>query len=308
MLLSKPRHLISISDLSAKDLEVLLDQAQTFSEEMYQGKQSSLSLKNKLILTLFFEPSTRTRTSFEIAAKRLGAEVVHWDAASSSMSKQENFLDTVQTLGAMRPDAIIMRHSEYNAPYFVSTQLQCPVINAGDSWRAHPTQALLDALTIRQKKGHIKDVTVAICGDVAHSRVASSNIVLLDKLGAKVRIIAPDFLLPQKLPIDADKVEMYSDLDKGLPGADIVMTLRIQKERMESSQIPDDLSYFKAYGITLKHLDLAGPKACVMHPGPMNRNVEISDEAADDSKRSLVLQQVANSIPVRMAVLDWIFK
>jgi aspartate carbamoyltransferase catalytic subunit len=302
-MIKKPHHLVSISDLQTKEIEALLDQSQAFADQMKKGKTLSSRLKDKLILTLFFETSTRTRTSFEIAAKKLGAEVVHWDVASSAMTKEESFLDTIQTLGAMKPDAVIIRHSEYNAPYFVSTQLNCPVINAGDSWRAHPTQALLDALTIRQEKGHIKDLNIAICGDVAHSRVAASNMVLLDKLGAKIRIIAPDFLLPDKLPIDAEKVEFFSDLHEGLPGADIIMTLRIQKERMESSRIPDNLSYFNAYGIDLKHLDLAGPKACVMHPGPMNRNVEISDNAADDPKRSLILKQVANGIPTRMAVL-----
>lgn len=299
-------HLTGIAPLSDADIRALLDRARALKAEMKSPGFISDRLKGKIILNVFYEDSTRTRNSFEIAARRLGAEVVTWDKGTSSAKKGETFLDTILNLNAMGPDAIVLRHSEYGAPDFVAGRVGCPVINAGDSWREHPTQALLDALTMIEAKGTLEGLTVAICGDVAHSRVAGSNMILLTRMGAKVRIIAPPSLMPQKLP--ASDVETFSSLEEGLPGADIVMMLRIQKERMESSEIPSDAAYFNQYGLTPARLALAGPQALVMHPGPMNRGVEIADEVADDPARSLILKQVANGIPVRMAVMDLLVK
>ncbi len=298
-----PRHFLNISDFDQAEIISFLDSAQNWADQMQAGDWDNACLKGKVILTLFFENSTRTRTSFEMAAARLGATIIHWDVKTSSMTKDESFLDTIQTLGAMKPDAIIVRHSEYNAPYYISTKVDCPVINAGDSYRAHPTQALLDALTIRQHKGTIEGLNIAICGDVAHSRVASSNFELLNKLGANLRIIAPDFLMPEKLPVPA--IKMFTDMDEGLEGCDVVMMLRIQKERMQASQIPDDQTYFKNYGLTKVRLEHAAADVIVMHPGPMNRNVEIAEDVPDDTQYSVILDQVANGVPARMAVLDW---
>ncbi len=297
-------HFLNIADFTPHQLTTFLDRAQHWTDALNNNAPGAGDLlKDKVILTLFFENSTRTRTSFEIAAHRFGARVVNWDVKSSSMSKDESFLDTIQTLGAMKPDAVIIRSSEYNAPYFVSTKLDCPVINAGDSHRAHPTQALLDALTIRQNKGHIEGLNIAICGDVAHSRVAGSNFQMLSKLGANIRIIAPEFLMPEKMP--APNIQTFTDMDKGLQDCDVIMMLRIQKERMDTSQIPDDATYFKDYGLTRSRLALAKDNVVVMHPGPMNRGVEIAEDIPDDPKVSLILKQVENGVPARMAVLEW---
>lgn len=202
----------------------------------------------------------------------------------------------------MKPDGVIIRHSDYGAPDFAASRMGCPVINAGDSWREHPTQALLDALTIQQEKGRLEGLNIAICGDIAHSRVAASNMILLRKMGAHVRIIAPPALMPEKLP--ADGIEKFDTLEDGLKGCDIVMALRIQKERMESGLIDSDEHYFAHYGLTGEKLSLAKPDVRVLHPGPMNRGVEIADEVADDPQRSLILRQVTNGVAVRMAVLD----
>lgn len=292
-----PAHLTGIDDLTPQQIKALLDRALAL-----KSGAAIKSLDGRVILTLFFEDSTRTRTSFKIAAKRLGAEVVNWDVKTSALSKNESLLDTIQTLGAMQPDAVIVRSREYNAPHFISGQVACPVINAGDSTREHPTQALLDALTMREAKGALETLTVAICGDVAHSRVAGANIRLLGKMGATVRVIAPESLMPQEFP--AEGVETYTDLKEGLPGCDIVMALRIQKERMESADIPDTAWVHKHYGITLDRLNLAGPEALLMHPGPMNRGIEVDESLPDDPQRSLILQQVANGVWVRMAVLE----
>ncbi|MBV1889231.1 MAG: aspartate carbamoyltransferase catalytic subunit, partial [Proteobacteria bacterium] len=261
-------------------------------------------LKNKIVLTLFFESSTRTLTSFDIAAKRLGADVVNWNAELSSLKKDETFSETIDTLSAMEPDCIIIRHSEYGAPNYIANRVNCPVVNAGDSWREHPSQALLDALTIIQEKDKLDGLTVAICGDVAHSRVASSNAKLLTKMGANVRFVAPEFLMPQKLPVEG--IECFDSLEEGIKDADVVMTLRIQKERMDRGSIPSDAAYFNNYGLTLERLTFAKKDALVMHPGPMNRGVEIADEVADDPTRSLMKKQVANGIPTRMAILDMV--
>lgn len=296
------KHLTGIDHLSAEDIGDILLLAADYAEAVKRRAIVTEKLKGKVIFSLFFEASTRTRMSFEVAAKRLGAEVVNWSTEASSLKKGESFADTLATLNAMRPDGVIIRHSEYGAPEYTAKRMECPVINAGDSWREHPTQALLDALTIQQAKGRLEGLNIAICGDIAHSRVASSNMILLRKMGANVRIIAPPVLMPEKLP--ADGIEKFDSLEDGLKDCDIVMALRVQKERMESGLIGSDTEYFNNYGITPETLAFAKDDALVMHPGPMNRGVEISDEVADDPQRSLILNQVTNGVAVRMAVLD----
>ncbi len=296
------KHLLGIDELDAGQIDQILDRAAYYAEGLSHGKWDHQRLGGKVILHLFFEDSTRTLTSFEMAAKRLGAEVIRWNPLTSSLSKGENFTDTVDTLAAMRPDAIVIRHSEYGAPKFVANRVGCPVINGGDSWREHPTQALLDALTIQQHFDTLAGLTVTIIGDIAHSRVASSNMQLLTKMGAKVRAIAPDVLMPDKLVVDS--VEKFSALDEGLPGSDVVMTIRLQKERMDTALITSDAAYFNEFGVTLEALDKHCPKAVVMDPGPLVRGVQMEDKVAEDPTRSLILKQVANGIPTRMAVLD----
>ncbi|MGH1377450.1 MAG: aspartate carbamoyltransferase catalytic subunit [Alphaproteobacteria bacterium] len=296
------KHLLGIDALSPDEIQDILNRADYYAKSLANGRWDRDKLKNKIVLTLFFESSTRTLTSFDIAAKRLGADVVNWNAELSSLKKDETFSDTIDTLSAMEPDCIIIRHSEYGAPNFVANRVNCPVVNAGDSWREHPSQALLDALTIIQEKDQLDGLTVAICGDVAHSRVASSNAKLLTKMGANVRFVAPEFLMPQKLPVEG--IECFDNLEEGIKDADVVMTLRIQKERMDRGSIPSDAAYFNNYGLTMERLSHAKNDALVMHPGPMNRGVEIADEVADDPIRSLMKKQVANGIPTRMAILD----
>lgn len=293
-------HLCDVATLSQSDITTILDRAAFFKNALVT-KTVPHTLRDKVILTLFTENSTRTRNSFEMAVLRLGGKLMNWDEKISSAQKGETFSDTLRYLNGYQPDAIVMRHHEYNAPNYVAGLVDCPVINAGDSYREHPTQALLDAFTIREKKGHIDGLTVAIIGDLAHSRVAGSNVPLLTKMGATIHLIAPENLQPQKIPAG---VKVFTTLEEGLVGCDVVMTLRIQKERMDASAIPNDTAYFHAYGLTLERLALAKPDAIVMHPGPMNRGVEIADEVADDPTHSVIFQQGANGVPVRMAVLD----
>jgi aspartate carbamoyltransferase catalytic subunit len=288
-------HLTGIDHLSKDTITALLDRA----EKPFAPN----ALQNKVILTLFFENSTRTLVSFEMAAKRLGAQVINWNPETSSLKKGETFLDTILNLAAMQPDAVIVRHHEYEAPTFMSKRMGCPVINAGDSWREHPTQALLDAFTLRRAKGRLEGLTVAICGDVAHSRVANSNMILLRKMDVNVRVVAPANLMPPKFP--APDIQKFDTLEAGLVGCDAVMMLRNQKERMAEGLIGSDDEFFRLYGLTHERLALAKPDAVVLHPGPMNRNVEIADDVADDPKRSLILEQVKNGVAVRMAVLEW---
>ena len=295
------KHLTGIDHLSKGDILSILDRAQGYADALARGKKVKPILAGKTVITMFFENSTRTRLSFEMAAHRLGANVINWDMETSSLKKNESFLDTVLTVGAMKPDAVIVRHNEYEAPVFMAKRMDCAIINAGDSWREHPTQALLDALTMRQAKGEIEGRTVTICGDIAHSRVAASNIILLSKMGANIRVIAPDFLMPQKFSVSG--IETFTSMEGGLPGSDVIMMLRNQKERMDPSRIPDDATFHKQFGLTRERLNLA-PGAFVMHPGPINRGVEIADDVADDPASSLILKQVTNGIPVRMAVLD----
>ncbi len=296
------KHLLGIDELDAAQINDILDRAAYYAESLEIGKWDRNLLEGKLILHLFFENSTRTLTSFEIAAKRLGADVVNWNPEMSSLAKGENFTDTVDTLAAMKPDAIVMRHADYGAPNFVAARAGCPVINGGDSWREHPTQALLDALTMRQQFGELKDLKVTIIGDIAHSRVASSNMQLLTKMGAKVSVVAPEILMPQKLP--HKDIQTFISLAEGIKDADVVMTLRLQKERMDTALVASDDAYFNEFGLTLEMLDKHAPKAVVMDPGPLVRGVQMEDSLAEDPVRSLILKQVANGIPTRMAVLD----
>lgn len=295
-------HFIDIPPLSLEDISLLLERAKSYKQGLAQGQTYLDRLAGKVILTLFVENSTRTRTSFEMAALRLGAKLINWDERISSASKGETFTDTIQNLSAIGPDAIIIRHHEYNAPHFVASLVKCPVINAGDSWREHPSQALLDAMTIIEAKGSLEGLTIAICGDVSHSRVANSDMALFSKMGAKVHIIAPSLLRPTK--ISHPNINVFESLEEGLPGCDVVMMLRLQKERMESAAIPDDISFFHQFGLTMDRLALAKPDAIVMHPGPINRGVEIADEVADHKERSVILKQAANGVFVRMAILD----
>lgn len=303
----KNNHLIGIEDLSADEINIILDLADYYADRLDDREFKPEILKNQIVLTLFFENSTRTRTSFEMAAKRLGADVVNMDMGTSSLSKGESFLDTIQTLHSMlRPDAVVVRHSEYGAPKFVSSVVDCPVINAGDSWHEHPTQAILDALTIRRRLGAIEGKTIAICGDVAHSRVAASNMILLKKLGATVNIVAPPALMPEKFP--APDIQKFDNMKDGLKGCDVVMMLRNQTERMQAGLVASEEQFFEQYGLTKEKLAYANKGVVVMHPGPMNRGVEIADDVADDKDHSLILEQVRNGVPARMAVMDILMK
>ena len=295
-------NLLGIDELDVSQIEDLLQRAEYYADALKQGKWDQEKLKGKIILHLFFENSTRTLTSFEMAAKRLGADVVSWNPETSSLSKGENFTDTIDTLAAMNPDAIVMRHSEFGAPLFVASRAKCPVINGGDSWREHPTQGLLDALTIKQHFGKLKGLNITIVGDIAHSRVAGSNMQLLTKMGANVRVVAPAVLMPEKLPFES--IQSFEDLAEGIKGADVIITLRLQKERMDTARIPSDAAYHNQYGLTLKMLDQHAPNAVVMDPGPLVRGVQMEDALAEDPERSLILKQVANGIPTRMAALD----
>ena len=298
--------LIGIDSLSPQEIDIVLDLADYYADRLDEREFKPDILRGGIVLTLFFEDSTRTRVSFEMAAKRLGADVVNMDIRTSSMSKGESLTDTIQTLVAgIGPDAIVVRHSEYGAPGFIANLVDCPVINAGDSYHEHPTQALLDALTIRRHFGKLEGLRIAICGDIAHSRVANSNMILLRKMGAEVHIVAPALLKPEKFP--ADGIKAFDSMKDGLEGCDVVMMLRNQKERMESGLINED-QFFQNYGLTYEKLAFAKPTAVVMHPGPMNRGVEIDGAVADDAVRSLILEQVKNGVPTRMAVLDLLLK
>ncbi len=294
-------HFTGISDLSDQDIESLLLVSGHYAECLAQGDYDHKRLEDKLILILFFENSTRTRTSFDIAASRLGAKVVHWDANTSSLKKGETFIDTIRTLDAMMPDAIILRHHEAGAPLKVREIVSCPIINAGDAAREHPSQALLDALTLKQHFGALEGLTVSIVGDIAHSRVAHSNMILLKRMGASVRLIAPSALMPESFPVSG--VEAFNTLEDGLPGADVVMTIRPQKERMETAMI-EDQEYFEKFGMSHEKLDMAGSDAVLLDPGPFLRGLMITDELADDKSRFLYDRQVSNGIPARMAILD----
>ncbi|MDP8995044.1 MAG: aspartate carbamoyltransferase catalytic subunit [Pseudomonadota bacterium] len=295
------RHLLGIEQLSKADILLILDEAERWTAFNRLPRKEDGRLRGLTQINAFFENSTRTLFSFEIAGKRLGAQVSNFHPAASSVRKGESLIDTALTLNAMRPDVLVIRHAAEGAAADVAAVMGCPVINAGDGRGEHPTQALLDALTIRQRKGRIEGLTVAICGDIRHSRVAGSNLRALPLLGAAVRVVGPELLMPEALPAG---VEAFHDFDRGIAGADVVMMLRIQRERMEEA-VSGSLGDFHArYGLTRDRLAGAAPDALVTHPGPMNRGVEIDGELADDPQRSAILQQVENGVAVRMACLD----
>jgi len=296
------RHLLGIEGLSADEITRLLDLSQSYAERPKDDQRARTLLSGRTVMNLFFENSTRTLTSFELAAKRLGADVINMAVSTSSIKKGETLLDTAMTLNAMGPDVLIVRHPESGAVSLLSQKVDGAVVNAGDGRHEHPTQALLDALTIRRRRGKIQGLIVAICGDVLHSRVARSNIHLLTKLGAKVRVIAPTTLLPAQ--IDKMGVEVFTDMRKGLKDADVVMMLRLQLERMQGAYVPSIREYFHFYGLDYDKLEVAKPDAIIMHPGPMNRGVEIDSELADDINRSVIREQVEMGVAVRMACLD----
>lgn len=295
------RHLLTCEGLSAAEINFLLDLADTAADQFRQGGVKRDVLAGRTLINLFFESSTRTQASFEMAGKRLGADVMNMNVATSSVTKGETLIDTAVTLNAMRPDLIVVRHHAAGAVELLSQKVDCSVVNAGDGAHQHPTQALLDALTIRRAKGRIAGLTVAICGDIMHSRVARSNINVLNTLGARVRIVAPSTLLPSAP--ERLGAEVFTDMWKALKDADIVMMLRLQRERMEASYIPSSREYFHFFGLDHEKLALAKPDALVMHPGPMNRGVEIASTVADHS-RSVIREQVEMGVAVRMAVLE----
>jgi aspartate carbamoyltransferase catalytic subunit len=295
------RHLLGIEGLSFGDIVGLLDLAEEFVDLNRQIEKKRGSLRGRTLINLFFEVSTRTQASFELAGKRLGADVMNMSTGSSSMRKGETLIDTAVTLNARRPDIIVVRHHASGAVELLAQKVDCSVINAGDGWHEHPTQALLDALTIRHNKGQIEGLVVAICGDILHSRVARSNIILLTALGARVRVVAPSTLMPPG--IERLGVEPTGDMRQGLRDADIVMMLRLQRERMNGSFVPSLQEYFHYFGLDQAKLSYAKPGALVMHPGPMNRGVEIDSDVADGA-HSLIRQQVEMGVAVRMAVLE----
>jgi aspartate carbamoyltransferase catalytic subunit len=295
------RHLLGIEGLSRDDIVGLLDSAEEFVSQNRQIDKKQATLRGRTQINLFFEASTRTQSSFELAGKRLGADVMNMSVGSSAMRKGETLIDTAITLNAMHPDILVVRHHASGAVELLARKVDCAVINAGDGSHEHPTQALLDALTIRRNKGRIERLTVTICGDIAHSRVARSNIILLNTLGARVRVVAPSTLLPPG--IERMGVEVFRDMREGLRDADIVMMLRLQRERMNGSFVPSSQEYFHYFGLDQKKLDYAKPDALVMHPGPMNRGVEI-DSAVADGAQSLIREQVEMGVAVRMAALE----
>ena len=298
----KKIHLVETKDLNKKDIEFILDQAKKYIIFNKKKIKKNNLLEGRTIFNLFFEDSTRTRTSFEVAAKRLGADLINVAVKDSSINKGETLLDTMTTINSMSPDVLIVRHPDEGISKRISMTVDACVINAGDGSHEHPTQALLDALTIKNKFTNFTKLQIAICGDILHSRVARSNIIILSKLGAKINVIGPNEWLPKninKLPVN-----VFTDMKKGLKNCDIVMMLRIQKERIVGKLMPNQKTYFKKYGLDYKKLKYAKKNAFVMHPGPMNRGIEIDSELADDVTRSLIQEQVAMGVAIRMACLD----
>ncbi len=295
------RRLLSCERLTANEINSILDLADRNADQNRQIDKKRDLLRGRTLINLFFESSTRTQSSFELAAKRLGADVMNMNVTTSSLNKGETLIDTAITLNAMRPDIIVVRHHAAGAVELLSQKVDCSVVNAGDGAHQHPTQALLDALTIRRAKGRIAGLVVAICGDILHSRVARSNIDVLNTLGAQVRIIAPSTLLPAAS--DRLGAEVFTDMWKGIEGADVVMMLRLQLERMNGSYVPSSREFFHFFGLDQDKLARARPDAVVMHPGPMNRGVEIASTVADHAK-SLIREQVEMGVAVRMAVLE----
>ncbi len=295
------RHLLGISQLNQYEIVDLLDRAEAMIPISRQPRKILPTLTGKTQINLFFENSTRTQSSFEIAGKRLGAQVTNMSVRTSSVTKGETLIDTATTLNAMQPDVIVVRHGASGAVELLSQKVGCSVINAGDGAHEHPTQALLDALTIRQHKGRLAGLTVAICGDIANSRVARSNLLLLGAMQVRTRVVAPRTLLPKG--VEALTSEVFTDMRQGLEGADVVMMLRLQHERASGRMIPSVREYYRFYGLDAEKLGYAKPDAIVMHPGPMNRGVEI-DPAIADGPRSVITEQVEMGVAVRMAVLD----
>jgi len=295
------RHLLTCEGLSATEIDFLLDLADKAADANRQAGKKRDVLRGRTLINLFFEASTRTQASFELAGKRLCADVLKMNVSTSSVQKGETLLDTAMTLNAMRPDIIVVRHHSAGAVELLSQKVDCSVVNAGDGAHQHPTQALLDALTIRRAKGRISGLLVAICGDILHSRVARSNINVLNALGARVRIIAPSTLLPAAS--ERLGAEVFTDMWKGVEDADVIMMLRLQRERMQGSYVPSTREYFHFFGLDHEKLARAKPDALIMHPGPMNRGVEIASTVADHS-RSVIHDQVEMGVAVRMAVLE----
>jgi len=295
------KHLLGIQNLSVNEATLILDEAKNFIKLNRSASKKLDLLRGKTQINLFFEPSTRTQSSFELAGKRLGADVMTMNVVNSSLKKGETILDTAMSLNAMHPDIIVVRHQDSGAPNLLSQKVNCAVINAGDGLREHPTQALLDALTIINRKGRIEGLKIAICGDILHSRVARSNIYLLNMLGAEVNVIAPKTLMPNS--ISKLGVKGFTNMKEGLKSCDIVMMLRLQSERMKGSFLPSKREYYEYFGLTPDKLKLAKKDALIMHPGPMNRGVEIDTKLADDINVSLVKEQVELGVAVRMACL-----
>ncbi len=296
------KHLLAIEGLEPPEISQLLDLAESYVLLNRSGKTQRDLLRGRTLINLFFEDSTRTRTSFELAGKRLGADVINMSVSTSSVNKGETLLDTAATLNAMQCDLLVVRHGQSGAPNLLAQKVDAAVINAGDGTHEHPTQALLDALTIKRHKGRISGLTIAICGDIMHSRVARSNIHLLTTMGCQVRVVGPPTLMPNGI---ADLgVSVFNDMKAGLEGADIVMMLRLQRERMERGPVPSPREFFRFWGLDAEKLAYAKPDALVMHPGPMNRGVEIDSAIADHPTRSVIKEQVEMGVAVRMAVLD----
>ena len=295
------KHLLGIQDLSISDVKFILDEAKKFIS-LNKSKNKKLDiLRGKTQINLFFEPSTRTQSSFELAGKRLGADVMSMNITNSAIKKGETLIDTAMTLNAMHPDIIVVRHQDSGASNLLSQKVNCSVLNAGDGRREHPTQALLDALTIIEKKKKIEGLRIAICGDILHSRVARSNIFLLNMLGAEVNIVAPTNLMPKD--IEKFGVKTFSNMKEGVKDCDIVMMLRLQNESMSSSFLSSNREYYEYYGLTPDKLEKAKKDAIIMHPGPMNRGIEIDTKLADDINKSVIKEQVELGVAVRMACL-----
>ncbi|WP_310619515.1 aspartate carbamoyltransferase catalytic subunit [Flexibacterium corallicola] len=295
------RHLLGIEKLEPQDILYLLDLGEEAVSVSRQVEKQKAVLRGRTQINLFFEASTRTQASFELAGKRLGADVMNMSVSTSSVKKGETLIDTAATLHAMRPDLLVVRHHAAGAVHLLARKVGCSVVNAGDGAHEHPTQALLDALTIRRHRGDIGGLTVAICGDIRHSRVARSNMILLSKLGARIRVITPSTLMPSG--IHNMGVEVFTDMREGLKGCDIVMMLRLQRERMSGAFVPSTREYFRYHGLDAEKLSYANKDALVMHPGPMNRGVEIAAEIAD-GPQSLIREQVEMGVAIRMAVLE----
>ena len=298
----KHQHLLGIKELSEKDVTKILDLSERYIEINRAQQKKHDVLRGLTLILLFFENSTRTRTSFELAGKRMGADTINISVSSSAIKKGETLIDTAMTLNAMHPDLLVMRHPNAGAVNLLSHHIQGAVLNAGDGAHEHPTQALLDALTIRRHKGKIKDLIITICGDVMHSRVARSNLLLLKLMGAEVRLVSPPTLTPTGIETLGTKV--YHNMEDGLKDADVIMMLRLQSERMQGSFVPSTREYFRFWGLDANKLACAKDDAMIMHPGPMNRGIEIDSEVADDITRSVILEQVEFGVAVRQACME----